>query len=234
MKVGQRAKAVGKPAPALPVMLKQLPEGDGGISDVHRFWEQTGSFYLKGQGWTNLVDPFMAVGDPRRDRRVSRHDGHSFRIPEWHAKLHCLRRMFHGMSDSAIPAGLDHHRCAQHCHPQDRGGAGARTRFLRKSAASSTRNYATRWTGWADVRAAAGQRDNEALPKTRRRADERAVWKPNLTCCASIGGFKFATQALLEPEREEGKRLGGLFSITVNPTPAKAAACALRCAPTMR
>ena len=46
MKVGQRAKAVGKAAPVLPVMLKRLPEGDGGVSDVHRFWEQTGSCYM--------------------------------------------------------------------------------------------------------------------------------------------------------------------------------------------
>ena len=45
----------------LPVMLKQLPEGDGGISDVHRFWEQTGSFYASGQGEENLADPYIAL-----------------------------------------------------------------------------------------------------------------------------------------------------------------------------
>ncbi|MDJ0833780.1 MAG: 2-oxoacid:acceptor oxidoreductase family protein [Gammaproteobacteria bacterium] len=45
----------------LPVMLKQLPEGDGGISDVHRFWEQTGSFYASGQAEENLADPYIAL-----------------------------------------------------------------------------------------------------------------------------------------------------------------------------
>ena len=50
-----------KPA-GLPVMLKRLPEGSGGISDVHRFWEQTGSFYIGGQGNENLADPFIGLG----------------------------------------------------------------------------------------------------------------------------------------------------------------------------
>mgnify|MGYP002063970646 CR=1 FL=1 len=46
----------------MPVMLKRLPEGSGGISDVHRFWEQTGSFYIGGQGNENLADPFIGLG----------------------------------------------------------------------------------------------------------------------------------------------------------------------------
>ncbi|MES9967597.1 MAG: 2-oxoacid:acceptor oxidoreductase family protein, partial [Sedimenticola sp.] len=45
----------------LPIMLQQLPEGDGKVSDVHRFWEQTGSFYIGGKGSDNLADPFMAT-----------------------------------------------------------------------------------------------------------------------------------------------------------------------------
>ena len=32
----------------LPVMLKQLPVGDGNVSDIHRYWEQVGSFYVSG------------------------------------------------------------------------------------------------------------------------------------------------------------------------------------------
>ena len=58
--VGQR-QHLPVVAAALPAMLKRIPEGDGGITDIHRFWEQTGSFYLKGQGSDNLVDPFMGL-----------------------------------------------------------------------------------------------------------------------------------------------------------------------------
>ncbi|MEJ2577431.1 MAG: 2-oxoacid:acceptor oxidoreductase family protein, partial [Gammaproteobacteria bacterium] len=40
----------------LPVMLKQIPEADGGLTDIHRFWEQTGYFYNTGRGNDNLAD----------------------------------------------------------------------------------------------------------------------------------------------------------------------------------
>ena len=59
--VGQRQHLPVAATAALPAMLKRIPEGDGGIADIHRFWEQTGSFYLKGQGSDNLVDPFMGL-----------------------------------------------------------------------------------------------------------------------------------------------------------------------------
>ncbi|MBT5744808.1 MAG: pyruvate ferredoxin oxidoreductase, partial [Gammaproteobacteria bacterium] len=45
----------------LPIMLKQMPKGDEMRSDIHHFWEQTGSFYLSGQGNENLVDPLIAT-----------------------------------------------------------------------------------------------------------------------------------------------------------------------------
>ena len=40
----------------LPVMLQQLPPADGALSDVHRFWEQTGSFYAAVARTTPLTD----------------------------------------------------------------------------------------------------------------------------------------------------------------------------------
>ena len=39
----------GKPViaePALPIMLKRQPQSSSKAADVHRFWEQTGSFYV--------------------------------------------------------------------------------------------------------------------------------------------------------------------------------------------
>ena len=44
-------------------------------TDIHRFWEQTGSFYATGQGNDNLADPFIGAElHSRGDRRVPRHD----------------------------------------------------------------------------------------------------------------------------------------------------------------
>jgi pyruvate-ferredoxin/flavodoxin oxidoreductase len=46
---------------SIPIMLKRSPVGDGKLSDLHRFWEQTGAFYATGRGSDNLVDPHMAL-----------------------------------------------------------------------------------------------------------------------------------------------------------------------------
>ncbi len=44
-------------APALPIMLKQLTGSTTPATDIHRFWEQTGNFYITGQGNKNLTGP---------------------------------------------------------------------------------------------------------------------------------------------------------------------------------
>ncbi|KOR32266.1 pyruvate ferredoxin oxidoreductase, partial [Achromatium sp. WMS3] len=46
---------------SIPIMLKRTPVGDGKLSDLHRFWEQTASFYATGKGNDNLVDPYIAL-----------------------------------------------------------------------------------------------------------------------------------------------------------------------------
>jgi pyruvate-ferredoxin/flavodoxin oxidoreductase len=48
--------------PPVPVMVERLPESQAPITDIHRFWEQTGSFYARGMGSDNLTDPFMGLG----------------------------------------------------------------------------------------------------------------------------------------------------------------------------
>ncbi|MEH6627257.1 MAG: 2-oxoacid:acceptor oxidoreductase family protein [Motiliproteus sp.] len=48
--------------PALPVMIKWLPQSKEAVADIHRFWEQTGNFYARGLGNDNLADPFIGLG----------------------------------------------------------------------------------------------------------------------------------------------------------------------------
>lgn len=47
--------------PLLPASLKELPAGQARATDIHRFWEQTGNFYVTGQGNDNIVDPFIGL-----------------------------------------------------------------------------------------------------------------------------------------------------------------------------
>ncbi|HOF41969.1 MAG TPA: 2-oxoacid:acceptor oxidoreductase family protein, partial [Candidatus Hydrogenedentes bacterium] len=54
------AKALRK-EPSMPIMLKRQPKGDAPLTDVHRYWEQTGHFYATGRGNDNLTDPFISM-----------------------------------------------------------------------------------------------------------------------------------------------------------------------------
>ncbi|MCB1019299.1 MAG: 2-oxoacid:acceptor oxidoreductase family protein, partial [Acidobacteria bacterium] len=49
-------------APEVPAMVKLLPESKAPLSDIHRFWEQTGNFYVRGMGNDNITDPFIGLG----------------------------------------------------------------------------------------------------------------------------------------------------------------------------
>jgi pyruvate-ferredoxin/flavodoxin oxidoreductase len=183
MKVGQRAKAVAKPAPSLPVMLKSLPEGDGGLSDIHRFWEQTGSFYMKGQGSDNLVDPFMGLSVIPAVTGVYRDmTGVRFEHPEWNAE-NCTAcgECFTQCPDSAIPGLVSTTTDVLNTAIQKIEIGGRPTRFLRKfSRAPSTRSCAMHWirTGWMCARCWP-MPSPKPSPKTRPRATTAAVWKRN-------------------------------------------------------
>ncbi len=63
MKVGQETKGSNgfSQEPPLPVMLKTSPQGKAPLTDIHRFWEQTGNFYARGMGSDNITDPFIGL-----------------------------------------------------------------------------------------------------------------------------------------------------------------------------
>ena len=47
--------------PSIPVMVKREPESKSAMSDIHRFWAQTGSLYAQGAGGSVPADPFMSM-----------------------------------------------------------------------------------------------------------------------------------------------------------------------------
>ena len=55
--------AAGQSAPVLPVPVpvRALPASKAPLSDIHRFWTDTGSLYARGMGNDNLADPFLAL-----------------------------------------------------------------------------------------------------------------------------------------------------------------------------
>ena len=79
-----KVKSNGQPVAPIPKMLKSIPQSESQLSDIHRFWEQTGNFYMRGLGNDNITDPFIglsvmpAVSSLFRDMTSIR-----FEHPDW-------------------------------------------------------------------------------------------------------------------------------------------------------
>jgi len=68
----------------IPKMMKTLPKSKSNLSDIHRFWEQTGNFYAQGMGNDNLTDPFIGLSVMPAVSSVFRDmTGIRFDHPEW-------------------------------------------------------------------------------------------------------------------------------------------------------
>ena len=58
---GHPEKSNGQTELAIPTMMKNIPQSESNLTDIHRFWEQTGNFYLRGMGNDNITDPFIGL-----------------------------------------------------------------------------------------------------------------------------------------------------------------------------
>ncbi|MDR2239830.1 MAG: 2-oxoacid:acceptor oxidoreductase family protein [Zoogloeaceae bacterium] len=213
---------------SLPIMLRQMPEGDGHVADIHRFWEQTGSFYATGKGSDNLVDPFIgaslvpAATGIFRDMTQIR-----FEYPDWIAE-NCTAcgNCYTACPDSAIPglvssvAGVFETAVTR----IERGGRP--TRYLRRAVRGLEKKLRGMITGDAvAVHPLINQAIDAAIaeaPEAERAglAEEFRLFRDTL------GDFRFGTTKPYWTQKEKkGKGSGGLFSITINPYTCKA--CAL-------
>ncbi len=78
------AKANGMEIVQIPSMIRDIPKSESNLSDIHRFWEQTGNFYLKGMGNDNLTDPFIGMSVMPAVTSLFRDmTGIRFEHPEW-------------------------------------------------------------------------------------------------------------------------------------------------------
>lgn len=69
---------------AIPTMLRRMPKSKSNLSDIHRFWEQTGNFYQRGMGNDNITDPFIGLSVMPAASSVFRDmTGIRFDHPDW-------------------------------------------------------------------------------------------------------------------------------------------------------
>ncbi len=218
-----------EPAPQLkaldlPVLLKQLPEANGGLSDVHRFWEQTGSFYASGQGNENLADPYIALSVMPASSGVFRDMTNiRFEYPQYNPQ-NCTAcgNCFSVCPDSAIPGLVndigDVFASAINSIEMD----GQPTQYLRRA----VRDLEKKLRGSIEQYGESSQvsqlidrailetlAESELDDSSKQQMEKEFGWLTQV-----IGGFNFAiTKPYFLTREKKNKGSGGLFSVTINP-----------------
>ena len=73
--------------PRLPIILKSTPKSQSPHTDIHRFWEDTGSFYARGMANDTITDPFSGLGTMPAVTSLFRDmTGIRFQHPQWIAE----------------------------------------------------------------------------------------------------------------------------------------------------
>jgi pyruvate-ferredoxin/flavodoxin oxidoreductase len=212
-----------KKAVAMPVTLKKMNASTDAMTDIHRFWEQTGSFYAGGKPNDNLADPFNAVSLIPAATGVFR-DMTSIRFshPVWDPeKCTACSDCFTVCPDSAIPGiactisdafGTAIKQLEKQGKPVELLPRAVREVEKRMRNATGGANGSS-----VDATALMDNAIDELLADTP--SSEREPLKEEFSGLRSaMGGFKFS---LTKPywNQKEGKQpgTGGLFAITVNP-----------------
>ncbi len=223
-----RKQRVRKDA-GLPIMLRELPANDGKVADIHRFWEQTGNFYLTGKGSDNLVDPFIGASLMPAATGVFRDmTGIRFEHPVWVAE-NCTAcgNCYTECPDSAIPGlvstiGDVFNTLVNRIETQ-----GTPTRFLRRGVRTLEKKLRGLVGGGDGV--AVRPLVDKAIEETIAEAAEDDWEKMGAEFklfTNELGDFAFGTTKPYWAQKEKkAKGSGGLFSITINPYTCKG--CAL-------
>ncbi|MEN8175184.1 MAG: 2-oxoacid:acceptor oxidoreductase family protein, partial [Pseudomonadota bacterium] len=207
----------------LPRMLKQLPEGRGGMSDVHRFWEQTGVLYASGRANDNLADPFQAMGimpassGVYRDMTQIRFEYPKF-VPE---NCTACGNCFTACPDSAIP-GLVNSIGDVFAAAIQRVERTTPTQHLRRE----TRNVEKKLHAFIDTEGEGANVSQlldravlEHLTESDFQGEQKTVLEQEFGLfLEALEGFQFSiTKPYWKVREKKQAGSGGLFSITVNP-----------------
>ncbi len=208
----------------LPVMLKKIPQSDGALSDVHRFWEQTGNFYAQGKGSDNLADPHQALSLVPASTGIFR-DMTSIRFdyPEWIAE-NCTAcgDCYSICPDSSIPGLVNtiSEIFATIIDKIELGGLP--TVYLRRDTRlveKRLRQLLNENGETANVREMLDRAILEIISESDTEGSSReALEKEFALFLDKMGSFEFAvTKPYWNTREKKSPNSGGLFSITINP-----------------
>ncbi len=222
----ESAETVRSTEPALPVMLKRMPRGKAPASDVHRFWEQTGSFYARGMGNDNITDPFIGLGIMPAVSAVFRDmTGIRFHHPDWIAE-NCTAcgKCYTVCPDTAIPGLVNEVSQVLDTVVARVKKRGLPAQHLPKATRIVEQHLRTRFAD-ATEQDSVNEMLDEAIGATLAgwEAESRDELATELEGFKdAMGGFKFAlTRPYFTVPEKNAPGSGGLLSITINPTTCK-------------
>lgn len=218
------AAATMKKAADVPLVLQNVVPAATSTTDIHRFWEQTGTFYASGRGNDNLADPFISMSFiPATTSLFRDMTGVRFEHPEW-VPENCTAcgNCYTICPDSAIP-GLVHSVLAV-----------LETGMKKVVSAGLPSKMLPRAIRTLDQKIRARLGDGTARPNVSKVLDEaiedllaayplESAEKKDLadelnSLREAIGDFAFATPLPFFTNREKKQKgSGGLLSITVSP-----------------
>ncbi|MGB5188535.1 2-oxoacid:acceptor oxidoreductase family protein [Robiginitalea sp.] len=219
-----KAGSNGQALLPIPKMMKEIPQSESQLSDIHRFWEQTGNFYLRGMGNDNLTDPFIGMSVmPALSSTFRDMTGIRFEHPEW-IPNNCTAcgDCYTVCPDTAIPGLVSevsevfdtlvkrvkkNHGKVEHLPKAVRKMEG----HVRELFASS-KNGAT-----------VNDFIQHAIDKTIADSDQGKELATEFEWFKEeLGDFNFAlTRPYFDVHEKKEKNSGGLFSITINPNTCK-------------
>ncbi len=206
----------------LPVMLKRMPASDDPKTDIHRFWEQTGSFYAGGRPNDNLADPFNALAlipantGVYRDMTMIR-----FNHPVWKPEnCTACSECFTVCPDSAIPGLVSSVSAVFETTIKRVQKAGHEVKLLPKAVRTVEKKMRSMATSNGNNSIDTTPLLNKAIEQTiaEGNGDAEALREELGWFREEMGDFKFAlTKPYYDQREKDQPGSGGMFAITVNP-----------------
>jgi pyruvate-ferredoxin/flavodoxin oxidoreductase len=222
--VGAGRPNYGRRQSNLPIMLKQLPETDGGTSDIHRFWEQIGHFYATGKGDDVLADPFQALSLIPASTGVFRDMTQiRFEYPKFIAeKCTACGDCYTVCPDSACPGlvnTVDEVFTTAISAIESTNGATEYLRRETRNVEKSLRPMLDAAGEEADVRVLMDQAIDDVLGASDLDDEGKSKLESEFSLLkGAMTEFKYAlTKPYWATKEKKSKGSGGLFSIAVNP-----------------
>lgn len=226
--VGMTMDSLRSAASMLPMMLQHMPEGNGELHDIHRFWEQTGYFYATGRGSDNLADPYMGISLMPAATGVFRDMTNiRFEYPKWIAE-NCTAcgNCYVVCPDSAIPGLVNtvSEIFATAIHRiESRGMLTMHLRRETRKVEKRLRELLQEAGEEARVRNLLDQAVLEVLAESPLEDGPRTKMEEEFGLFMDVmGSFDFSiTKPYWSNREKKAKGSGGLFSITINPDTCK-------------